>query len=51
MQEKEKLRLLALVITIRNISARIEDLKIQRNLLLDEFRKFQPQSSKLKLVK
>jgi hypothetical protein len=51
MQEKEQLRLLALVSAIRDISAKIEDLKIQRNLLLDEFGKLKPASSRLKLVK
>jgi len=51
MEEREKLRLLALVSAIRDISAKIEDLKIERNLLLDEFDRLQPRSNKLKLVR
>jgi hypothetical protein len=42
MEEEQKIRLKALLSAIQNISVYIEDLKIERNLLLNEFRTLQP---------
>ncbi len=42
MEEEQKIRLKALLSAIQNISVYIEDLKTERNLLLNEFRTLQP---------
>jgi hypothetical protein len=43
MKEEEIIRLKALISAIHRVTVKIEDLKVERNLLIEEFKKIQSQ--------